>query len=41
VKKQPKRRWNGKRRTATLGDLVRAGEAVVLAMNALAAATRR
>jgi pyroglutamyl-peptidase len=41
VKKQPKRRRNGKRRTATLGDLVRAGEAVVLAMHTLAAAARR
>jgi len=38
VKKRPKRRRNGKRRAAaTLADLVRAGEAVVLAMNALAA----
>jgi pyroglutamyl-peptidase len=38
VKKRPKRRRSGKRRrAATLGDLVRAGEAVVLAMNALAA----
>ncbi len=42
VNKRPKRRRSGKRRTAaTLADLVRAGEAVVLAMNALAAATRR
>lgn len=36
TKKRPKRQRNGKRR-ATLADLVRAGEAVVLAMNALAA----
>jgi pyroglutamyl-peptidase len=41
VKRRPKQRRNGKRRAAaTLTDLVHAGEAVVLAMNALAA-TRR
>jgi pyroglutamyl-peptidase len=40
-KKRPRRLRKPKRRTATLGDLVRAGEAVVVAMNTLAAATRR
>jgi pyroglutamyl-peptidase len=38
AKKLPNRRRNAKRRAATLGALVRAGEAMVLAMNALAAA---
>jgi pyroglutamyl-peptidase len=41
AKKRPRRLRKPKRRPATLGDLVRAGEAVVVAMNTLAAATRR
>jgi pyroglutamyl-peptidase len=42
LKKLPKRRPKGKRRAAArLGDLVRAGEAMVVAMVSLAAAGRR